>query len=445
MLPAAVGFRRGRRGLAEESDMGMRTWFGGLLLAAALGLAGCEVLTGEQSLGGPTPFAFPTAYPATLDAATLPPGGSIDGQVWHDLCAIWGQIESGQTPPAGCAEDPRGGYRANGHQDVGEPGIGGVLLRLGQGLCPAAALAEATTDADGRYHFGGLAAGDYCVSLDPVTGANSTILMPGGWTYPLGVDGPTSISVVLPSDEVTLQLSFGWDFERLPVSLGPLPSGTPTATVTPTRTTITTPTATRTSTPGSFPEWKAEYFANQNLSGTPQVVRNEKNLHFDWGSGAPVTGVPANSFSARFSRRLSFSDGKYRFSVIADDGVRLYVDGTRILNEWHESSGDETYTVERDLDGNHTLLVEYYEASGEALLDLSWTKITASPTPTSAPTIGPSNTPSVTTIPTITPTGTDTPLVPSDTPTPTETPIVPSDTPTETETPLVPSETPTPG
>ena len=422
--------------------MGKRICLGGLLIVAALALSGCEALLGTQS-GGPTPFAFPTAVPAIFEVATLPPGGSVGGRVWHDLCSVWGTTEA--IAPAGCAEDPRGGYRANGLPDSGEPGIAGVVLRLAEGLCPGSPSTQTTTDAQGGYRFSGVVPGSYCVSLDPADGSNGAILLPGGWTYPLGIDGMTSISVAIASDEAALELSFGWDYELLPIALGPLPSATvsPTATPSPTAsvspTTTATRTPTRTSTPSSFADWKGEYFANQNLSGTPALVRNDKDLDFEWGSGTPAPGLPADHFSVRWTRKLDFSAGTYRFTVRADDGVRLYVDGTRILNEWHDNSGDEAYSVDRALDGKRTILVEYYENTKDALLELSWKKLpTPTPTHTAPPTIGPSNTP------TATPTPTDTPLVPSDTPTPTDTPLVPSDTPTPTDTPLVPTDTPTP-
>ena len=411
--------------------MGKRICLGGLLMVAALALAGCEVLLGTQSIG-PTPFAFPTAVPSTIDAATLPPGGSIGGRVWHDLCSVWGPTEA--VAPAGCAEDASGGYRANGLLDSGESGIAGVVLHLGEGLCPGSPSAQTTTDAQGGYRFSGLVPGSYCVSLDPAGDSNGNILLPGGWTYPLGIDGMTSISMALSSDEVTLEQSFGWDYELLPIPLGPLPSATVQATPILSPTTSRTPTPTRTPTaPSSFPNWKGEYFANRNISGSPALVRNDVVLDFDWGSGAPAASLPANDFSVRWSRTVNFSAGTYRFTVVADDGVRLFVAGDKILSEWHDNSGEDEYTVERSLGGKEPVVLEYYEHTGEAVVDLSWEKVgDPAPTSTTAPTSAPTATPTITPTPTdtLTPTDTDTPTA---TDTPTDTPI-PTETPTETPT-----------
>lgn len=415
----------------------MRThfWLAGLAILAAVTLAGCEAILEANPLAGLQPTAIPTGF----TPSTLPPGGSIQGRVWHDLCSIWGELPADVGLPAGCAADGRGGYRANGRMDPGEPDIGGVRITLGQGLCPAAAVAETTTSADGSYRFGGLTAGSYCVSLDPLGELNNSILQPGGWTYPLAVDGTAAISVVLSSDEVSQELDFGWDYELLPVSLGPLPSATPTPTPsqsptpTPSPTRTPTLTATRTSTPASYPNWKGEYFANRTLSGTSTVVRNDKAVDFDWGSGTPAPGLPADSFSVRWTQVTKFSKGTYRFTLRVDDGVRLFVDGKKILDKWQDGSVRE-YTVDRAMDGSHTIVVEYYEHTGKALIKVSW-NIQPTPTATLAQTTTPTPTSTSTPTPTSTLGSTDT-----DTPTPTNT-LEPTATDTDTPT---PTDEPTP-
>jgi hypothetical protein len=122
--------------------------------------------------------------------------------------------------------------------------------------------------------------------------------------------------------------------------------------------------------------WRGEYFANRSLSGTPVMVRDDGNgsLNFDWGSGSPGSscGLGADSFSARWTRTLSFASGTHRFSVTGDDGVRLYVDGALKLDKWLDQA-PTTYTVDVALGaGNHTLSMEYYENVGGALAKLSW-------------------------------------------------------------------------
>ena len=180
----------------------------------------------------------------------------------------------------------------------------------------------------------------------------------------------------------------------------------------------------------SFPEWKAQFWGNRDLSGTPVLVRNDSQVDFDWGSKAPAVGVPADRFSARWTRTIDFAAGLYRFRLRANDGVRFYIDETRLVNEWHASDGMTVYTVERFLSGPSALQVDYYDDSGNARVALSWERLTTTLTP--SPTGSITSTATITPTPTISPTVTET-LIPSDTPTDTLTP-----TETETATPTPP-------
>ncbi len=185
----------------------------------------------------------------------------------------------------------------------------------------------------------------------------------------------------------------------------------------------------------SYPDWKGEYWPNPTLSGTPVLVRNDRALDFDWGTGSPAWGLPADNFSARWTRQVTFEPARYRLFAQADDGVRIFVDNTLISDEWHPSDASRVYTVDLLLTGARRLTVEYYEATGRALLKFWWQRIGDWPTPT--PTRTPTSTPTPTATPTGTPTAT---LTPTPTPTPTPSPT-PTDTPTPTPT---PTETPTP-
>jgi single-stranded DNA-binding protein len=200
----------------------------------------------------------------------------------------------------------------------------------------------------------------------------------------------------------------------------------------------------------SYPDWKGEYWPNATLSGNPVLVRNDVTLDFDWSTGSPAVGLPADNFSARWSRQVTFDPALYRLHARADDGVRVYVDGNLVLNEWHANDASRVYTVDLLLNGARRLTVEYYEGAGKALLKFWWQRIgdwhTPTPTPTAAPTSTPTPTPTATvSAPTSTPTPTPTATVPAPTSTPTPTPtvIVPTDTPTPTST-SSPTDTPTP-
>jgi len=135
----------------------------------------------------------------------------------------------------------------------------------------------------------------------------------------------------------------------------------------------------------SYPDWKGEYWSNQSLSGSPALVRNDANVDFYWGTDAPAPGLPVDNFSARWSRQVTFDAGVYRFYAWADDGIRFYLDGDLLLDEWHDSSGDEVYTVDLALTDQHQLVVEFYERGGNALIKFWWQRAGDWPTPTPVP------------------------------------------------------------
>ena len=202
-----------------------------------------------------------------------------------------------------------------------------------------------------------------------------------------------------------------------------------------------------------FPDWRGEYFSGTELTGAPELVRNDPAVNFNWGRTGPAPGVlAADSFAARWTRSLEFVDGTYRWSLTGDDGARLLVDGSLVLDAWQGSSGQEV-TAQTPLDaGQHVLVVELRNAEGAGGIALSWNVVaeatpiavaTSSP-PTEAPIATlepPTATPEATSQPTATPTETPT-VVPGSTPTPT-----PTDDPNMTATPtptLDPDATATP-
>ncbi len=125
----------------------------------------------------------------------------------------------------------------------------------------------------------------------------------------------------------------------------------------------------------SDPAWQAYYWSNMALSGEHAVQTSETSLDHNWGAGRPHPEIPADQFSARWTRYLDLV-GTYRFTATSDDGMRVYLDDTLIINEWYDHS-TKTVSVERVLGaGHHWVVVEYYEKTGDAVARFSWTPVT---------------------------------------------------------------------
>lgn len=117
--------------------------------------------------------------------------------------------------------------------------------------------------------------------------------------------------------------------------------------------------------------WTAQYYSNINLAGAPVATISEASPTHNWGSGQPLPNLGADNFSVRWTSTQFFSDGLYDFVLRADDGVRLYVDGILLIDQWHTSSGQTYIGTIRLGQGNHTITVEYFEQGGLAFIDYS--------------------------------------------------------------------------
>jgi len=145
---------------------------------------------------------------------------------------------------------------------------------------------------------------------------------------------------------------------------------------------------------GSCPaitNWKGEYFNNMSLSGSAVLCRDDGNVDFNWGSGGPGGTVPADGFSARWTRDMTFTAGRYRFHLVGDDGIRLYVDGSLVINQWKDQ-GPTEYTYDLDLSGgSHSLKVEYYENGGGAVARMWWEFLSSTALPDKPALTSPAN------------------------------------------------------
>lgn len=103
-------------------------------------------------------------------------------------------------------------------------------------------------------------------------------------------------------------------------------------------------------------------------------ARVDPGIDFDWGFKAPGPGMDENSFSVRWTGQVQPRySGKYTFYTYAGNGVRLWVDGKQIIDEWRllfprESKG----TIELTAGEKYDIRLEYQDGLGEAGVVLSW-------------------------------------------------------------------------
>src|SRR5579862_3184522 len=115
------------------------------------------------------------------------------------------------------------------------------------------------------------------------------------------------------------------------------------------------------------------YYKNMTLSGDPAFVRTDNEINFIWGGNqSPDPSLMPNDFSVRWSGNFNFSQGNYTFSLVTSDGMRLYLDGNLILDQWNDQP-PSYYTVNQTIsEGRHLIAVEYYAKTANATAEVSW-------------------------------------------------------------------------
>ena len=119
---------------------------------------------------------------------------------------------------------------------------------------------------------------------------------------------------------------------------------------------------------------RGDYFSGASFD-THVLTRLDPTVAFNWGASIPDLGLPADGFSVRWSGRVRPpASGNYTFHTRSDDGVRLWVAGGKLVDDWKsrpvtENSG----TVHLNAGEEYDLTLEYFDHTGGALCELLWT------------------------------------------------------------------------
>ncbi len=115
------------------------------------------------------------------------------------------------------------------------------------------------------------------------------------------------------------------------------------------------------------------YFNNMDLTA-PVFTRIDPAINFDWGTGSPDPGIDDNTFSVRWEGGIVAPYPQlYTFTTQTDDGVRLWVDGQLLIDQWvNQAPTDHSASIFLPAGQLVPIKMEYFENTGGAVAQLNW-------------------------------------------------------------------------
>lgn len=112
------------------------------------------------------------------------------------------------------------------------------------------------------------------------------------------------------------------------------------------------------------------YYTNIALSGEA-IQQVDAGIH----NQSPPPGIPGDNWSARWEGEIQASHtGTFTFHTHADDGIRLWINGKMLINQWLiRGSTEDTATIDLEAGQKYAIKVEYYQAVAGRDYRLFWT------------------------------------------------------------------------
>ena len=119
----------------------------------------------------------------------------------------------------------------------------------------------------------------------------------------------------------------------------------------------------------------AEYYSGSAFN-TLRGTRIDSTVNYNWATGLAPLGV-GDSFSIRWTGFIKApTTGNYQFCTRSDDGVRLRINGTLVINNWTDHAEVENCSgmIALTEGSMNSVLLEFYERGGYAVIRLNWVR-----------------------------------------------------------------------
>ncbi len=116
-----------------------------------------------------------------------------------------------------------------------------------------------------------------------------------------------------------------------------------------------------------------EYYEGMNFQ-TLFTSRTDSVVNFNWGMDAPMKGMTEDTFSVRWKGKLLAPEtGEYTINTMTDDGARVWIDTTQIINDWTDHAPLlNTGKVTLEAGKIYNITFEYFDYKMGAVAQLHW-------------------------------------------------------------------------
>lgn len=122
-------------------------------------------------------------------------------------------------------------------------------------------------------------------------------------------------------------------------------------------------------------QWTATFYSDTSFTNVVQSGVTYPSLNFvfsgapTFSNGSPIGGMPADNWSAVFTKSATFTAGTYRFTLTADDRARFTVNGTEVINIQQANLGAQSVDLQLP-SGTINFRIEFVEFENQAILQL---------------------------------------------------------------------------
>ena len=119
---------------------------------------------------------------------------------------------------------------------------------------------------------------------------------------------------------------------------------------------------------------RGNYYDHPDLTNF-KLSRVDAQMNFNWGEAKPYPDLNNDEVSVRWTGQVQprFS-GAYTFHTQANDGVRLWVNGRLLINDWttHSTAAERSGTITLVARQKYDIKLEYFDFKGPASVVLLW-------------------------------------------------------------------------